>query len=82
MMEWISYGDDNTRTFFARAKHMKLASYIYQIGDTEGNPIEGFDKVGQAMMTFYKALLGEQTIIRYKITQEALNQGPTLTKEQ
>jgi len=45
-MEWISYGDDNTRTFFARAKHMKLASYIYQIGDTEGNPVEGFDKVG------------------------------------
>jgi len=34
------------------------------------------------MMTFYKALLGEQTTIRHKITQEALNQGPTLTKEQ
>ncbi|KAJ8420573.1 hypothetical protein Cgig2_025920 [Carnegiea gigantea] len=71
-IEWISYGDDNTRTFFAKAKHRKLAFYIYQIRDTEGNLVEGFDKVGQAMMTFYKALLREQTTMRYKITQEAL----------
>jgi len=35
-MEWISYGDDNTRTFFARAKQRKLASYIYQIKDDKG----------------------------------------------
>ena len=58
-MEWISYGDDNTRTFFARAKHRKLAYYIYQIRDTKGNLVEGFDRVGQKTMTFYKALLGE-----------------------
>ncbi|KAJ8419347.1 LOW QUALITY PROTEIN: hypothetical protein Cgig2_025466 [Carnegiea gigantea] len=53
--EWISYGDDNTRTFFARAKHRRLASYIYQIRDTEGNLVEGFVRVRQAMMTFYRA---------------------------
>ncbi|KAJ8421000.1 hypothetical protein Cgig2_014967 [Carnegiea gigantea] len=81
-MEWIGYGDDNTMTFFARAKQRKLASYIYQIRDTKGNLVEGFDRVGQTMMTFYKALLGEQNTIRQIITQEVVNQGPTLSKEQ
>ncbi|KAJ8425092.1 hypothetical protein Cgig2_008803 [Carnegiea gigantea] len=81
-MEWISYGDDNTMTFFARAKQRKLASYIYQIKDTKGNLVEGFDRVGQTMMTFYKALLGEKNTIRQIITQEVVNQGPTLSKEQ
>ncbi|KAJ8427683.1 hypothetical protein Cgig2_027990 [Carnegiea gigantea] len=81
-MEWISYGDDNTRTFFAKAKQRKLASYIYQIRDTEENLLEGFDRVGQTMMSFYKALLGDQSTIRQPIAQEVVNQGPTLTMEQ
>ncbi|KAJ8423153.1 LOW QUALITY PROTEIN: hypothetical protein Cgig2_011558 [Carnegiea gigantea] len=81
-MEWISYGDDNSRTFFARAKQRKLASYIYQIKDTKGDLVEGFDMVGQTMMTYYKALLGEQYITRQKFDMDVMNQGPTLTKEQ
>ncbi|KAJ8420587.1 hypothetical protein Cgig2_032285 [Carnegiea gigantea] len=63
-IEWISYGDDNTRTFFAKAKQRKLASYIYQIKDEKGNLVEGFDKVEQTMMSYYNALLGEQFITR------------------
>ena len=45
-MEWINYGDDNTRIFFAKAKQRKLASYIYKIKDTKGDLVEGFDQVG------------------------------------
>ena len=50
-MEWIRYGEDSTGTFFARAKQRKLASYIYQIENTKGDLVEGFDMVGQIMMT-------------------------------
>jgi len=63
-MKWISYDDDNTRTFFARAKQRKLASFIYQIKDDKGDFVKGFDKMGQIMMSYYNALLGEQSITR------------------
>ena len=46
-LEWISYGDDNTKTFFAEAKQRKLASYIYEIKDTKGDLVEGFDQWGR-----------------------------------
>jgi len=57
-MEWISYGDDNIRTFFARAKQRKLASYIYQIKDDKGDLVMGFDNVGATMMSYYNTQLG------------------------
>ncbi|KAJ8420079.1 hypothetical protein Cgig2_019935 [Carnegiea gigantea] len=44
--------------------------YIYQIKDTKGDLVEGFDMVGQTMMTYYKALLGEQYITRQKIDMD------------
>jgi len=81
-MEWISCGDDNTKTFFARAKQRKLASYIYQIKDENENLVEGFNKVGKTMMSYYNALLGEQLITRQMIDMDVVNQGPTLTKDQ
>ena len=80
-MEWINYGDDNARVFFAKAKQRKLASNIYKIKDTKGDLVEGFDQVGQTMLTFYKALLGKQNITRQEIDMEVVYQGLVLTKE-
>ena len=57
-MEWISYDDDDTRTFFARAKQSKLASDIYQIKDDKGDLVMGFDNVGATMMSYYNTQLG------------------------
>ncbi|KAJ8445596.1 LOW QUALITY PROTEIN: hypothetical protein Cgig2_018537 [Carnegiea gigantea] len=79
-MEWISYGDDNTRTFFTRAKQRKLASYIYQIKDDKGDLVKGFDNVGATMMSYYNTLLGNTT--RQKIDTDVVNQGPTLSRDQ
>ena len=81
-MEWISYGDDNTRTFFARAKQRKMSSYIYQINDDKGVTVEGFDKVGQSMMSYYNALLGKQSSTRQCIDQDVIRQGPILNRDQ
>ena len=63
-MEWISYGDDNTRTFSVRAKQRKLTSYIYQIKDDKGDLVTGFDNVGAIMMSYYNTLLGAQNTTR------------------
>ncbi|KAJ8419375.1 hypothetical protein Cgig2_022175 [Carnegiea gigantea] len=44
-IDWIKYGDDCTRFFFARAKQRKLAAYIYAIQDATGAKVEGFDQL-------------------------------------
>jgi len=44
--------------------------------------VEGFDRVGQTMMSYCNTLLGEQIIIRQRIDMDVLNQGPALTRDQ
>ncbi|KAJ8425482.1 hypothetical protein Cgig2_023898 [Carnegiea gigantea] len=77
-IEWIHYGDDNTRIFFAKAKQRKLASYIYKIKDAKGDLVQGFDQVGLTMQTFYKALQGEQNTTKQMVHMEVAHQGPVL----
>ncbi|KAJ8420694.1 hypothetical protein Cgig2_021608 [Carnegiea gigantea] len=77
-IEWINYGDECRRIFFAKAKQRKLASYIYQIKDADGNLIEGFDQVSSTMQTFHKSLLGEQNTTRKKIDMEVAHHRPVL----
>jgi len=55
------------RFFFARAKQRKLATYIYNIMDTNGTEVEGFDHVGDVMLSFYKDLLGKNPFQRQPI---------------
>ncbi|KAJ8436136.1 hypothetical protein Cgig2_033631 [Carnegiea gigantea] len=81
-IEWINYGDECTRIFFAKAKQRKLASYIYQIKDANGDLVEGFDQVSSTLQTFYKVLLREQNTIRKQINMEVAHHGPSLTKDQ
>ena len=57
-LEWIKYGGDNAKLFFAKAKQKKLASYIYTIKDVTEQYVEGFENVGKVMMTYNKKLLG------------------------
>ena len=56
--DWVKYGDISSRFFFAKAKQRKLATFIYSIKDDTRSWTEGFDKVGQVMVDFYKKLLG------------------------
>jgi len=58
-MEWISYGDDCTRFFFAKAKQRKLSTYIYSFHDASDNEVEGFDLVREVLFSFYKDHLGQ-----------------------
>ena len=44
--------------------------------------MEGFNKVGQVMHSFYKHLLGSQPVIRHQIDMEVIHQGPVLSQEQ
>ncbi|KAJ8421324.1 hypothetical protein Cgig2_020386 [Carnegiea gigantea] len=68
--------------FFAKAKKRKLAFHIYHIKDAKGEPVEGFDQVGIAMLTYYKALLSEWNTTRKEVELQVIHQGPVLTKEQ
>ncbi|KAJ8445673.1 hypothetical protein Cgig2_007149 [Carnegiea gigantea] len=46
-VDWIKYGDKNTRFFHARAKQHKMAMYVYSLQDATGTEVEGFDKEQQ-----------------------------------
>ncbi|KAJ8432195.1 hypothetical protein Cgig2_013737 [Carnegiea gigantea] len=39
--DWIKYGGDCTKFFFARMKQRRLATYIYTIKDIDGTQVEG-----------------------------------------
>ncbi|KAJ8420487.1 hypothetical protein Cgig2_025401 [Carnegiea gigantea] len=81
-MDWISYGDDNTRLFHTKIKQRKLATYSYTPQDEHGNQVEGFNKVGQVMLNYYKHLLGSHTEHRKRIDPVVIAQGPALSMEQ
>jgi len=81
-MEWIGYGDDCTRFFYAKAKRRKISSYIYTITDQEGRSVEGFDQVGLTMFQHYKNLLGEQPATRTPIDMDVIALGRVLNSEQ
>jgi len=57
-IDWIKYGDDSIRFFFAKAKQRKLATYFYSPHDASGAEVERFDKVGEVLYSYYKDLLG------------------------
>ena len=81
-LEWIRYGDDSTRLFFAKAKQRKLSTYIYSLKDQAGNQVEGFDQVGHTMFLFYRDLLGTTSPTRSTIDMEVISQGNVLTSDQ
>ena len=81
-IDWINYGDDSTRFFYARAKHRKLASYIFSIQNTTGEVVEGFDKVGDVLLSYYKDLLGQTPLHRQKLDASILSLGALLNQEQ
>jgi len=80
-LEWMKYGDDCTKHFFAKAKQRKLATYIYTIKDGDGRQVEGFDQVGKVMLSFYKNLLGKQFTPRSSIDHEVIKARPVLSIE-
>ncbi|KAJ8419801.1 hypothetical protein Cgig2_012525 [Carnegiea gigantea] len=81
-LEWIKYGDDYTKLFFAIAKQRKIATYVYTITNEDGRQMEGFDQVGKEMLNFYKNLLGKQFTPRSSIDPDVIKNGPVLTIEQ
>ncbi|KAJ8421944.1 hypothetical protein Cgig2_012936 [Carnegiea gigantea] len=58
-VEWITYKDDCTRYFFAKAKQRKTASYIFEMQYELGRLNQGFPAVATIMQNYYKGLLGE-----------------------
>ena len=81
-IEWINYGDDSSRIFYAKAKQRKLASYIYNIKNARGDLVEGFDQVGKEMYSYYVHLLGKQNTFRKEVDLQVVCQGLVLTIEQ
>jgi len=59
-----------------------LATYIYSIQDASGDVVEGFDKVGKVLYTFYKDLLGKASQPRAPLDNSTLSLGAALTMEQ
>ena len=81
-IEWIKYGDDCTRFFFARVKQRNLTTYVDTIQDATGAEVEGFEQVGEVMLSFYKDLLGQTPLRRHPIDPSILSQGSVLSPEQ
>ena len=61
--------------FFTKANQRKLSSYIYSIKDETRIWREGFEEVGDVMVSFYKKLLGPQPCSRSPLSEEILNLG-------
>ncbi|KAJ8427844.1 hypothetical protein Cgig2_017892 [Carnegiea gigantea] len=57
--EWIGYGDDSTRYFFAKIKKRKTDTYILSIQDDQGHTRQGFTEVKEVMQAYYQSLLGK-----------------------
>ena len=81
-IDWIKYGDDCTRFFFARAKQRKLSTYFYTIQDATGTELEGFDQVGKVMLDYCKDLLGKAPLHRQSIDSSIITQGAVLSQDQ
>ncbi|KAJ8435058.1 hypothetical protein Cgig2_015563 [Carnegiea gigantea] len=81
-LEWIKYGDDCTRLFFAKAKQRKLSTYIYTLKTGAETQIEGFEKIGEIMFQFYKDLLGSPPTTRQCIDMSVIAHGLVLNREQ
>ncbi|KAJ8423639.1 hypothetical protein Cgig2_032927 [Carnegiea gigantea] len=80
--EWIGYGDDCTRFFFARAKQRKLAVYVYSLEDAQGHTQYGFSAVAQVLHDYYSALLGPSIQPIAPIDLAIIQLGRCLTPEQ
>ncbi|KAJ8427473.1 hypothetical protein Cgig2_021883 [Carnegiea gigantea] len=65
--EWVSYGDDCTRYFFAKIKQRKTATYIFSIQDDQVQTRQGFLEVKEVMHKYYKNLLGRQHSVRQQL---------------
>ncbi|KAJ8431533.1 hypothetical protein Cgig2_009611 [Carnegiea gigantea] len=63
-VDWLNYGDDCMRYFFAKAKQRKVDSYVYSIQDNHGNDQQGFGEVVGILQDYFKALLGPSTVTR------------------
>ncbi|KAJ8426496.1 hypothetical protein Cgig2_029238 [Carnegiea gigantea] len=74
-MDWISYGDDCTRFFFAKAKQRKLSTYIYSLHDASGN------EVGDVILSYYKGHLGHSSLRRTPVDPSIFAQGEVLSVE-
>ena len=81
-IEWIKYGDDCTRFFFAKAKQRKLATYICSLQDASGDVVEGFDKVGEVLHAFCKDLLGRAYLPHTPLDSSIISLGDTLSNVQ
>ncbi|KAJ8419977.1 hypothetical protein Cgig2_010914 [Carnegiea gigantea] len=81
-MDWISYWDDSTWFFFAKAKQRKLTTYIYSIHDASDNEVEGFDLVGDVLFSYYRDHLGKASMRRAHLDPATIAQGATLSMEQ
>ncbi|KAJ8430483.1 hypothetical protein Cgig2_021729 [Carnegiea gigantea] len=79
--EWIIYGDDCTRYFFAKSKQIKIASYIFELQDEQGKVNQGFPILATIMQNYYKRLLGKQDIQRSHVDPQVIYMGNTLTLE-
>ena len=81
-IDWIKYGDECTRFFFAKAKQRKLATYIFSIHDSIGTEVEGFDQVGEVLLAYYTDLLGNSPSRRHSVDDSIISQGNVLSQEQ
>ena len=81
-MDWIKYGDDSTRFFFAKAKQRKLSTYIYSLHNAADIEVEGFDHVGDVLYSFYKEHLGQAFLRQAPLDPDIIAQGAVLSMEQ
>ena len=66
-VDWLNYGDDCTKYFFAKVTQRKTAKYFFEIKDAQGQQKQGFGEVAGIMQVFYKKLLGEQNTPRISV---------------
>ena len=80
-IDWIKFGDANTRFFHAKAKQRKLQLYLYSLKDDNNHSLQGFDAVSALLQDYYSRFLGTPSHGSQPDPQ-VVAMGPCLSLEQ
>lgn len=81
-IQWIRQGDQNTKYFHEVIKARKNTNRIFSIKDAKGNMITDVEGITDAVIKFYKELLGESKGDRQNVRSNLVRKGHVVQQKQ
>ncbi|CAO2830755.1 unnamed protein product [Amaranthus hypochondriacus] len=76
-LNWLKYGDDNTKLFHNSIKQRRSANTIHTL-HINGHNTTDQGKIQQAFVQYFKGILGGNMVNRQRIDMSIINEGPSL----